>query len=332
MEDPRVLEGQPDAVSTSRRFARAGSVALVALLGSGCGSVGDFACGDTTCESGQSCVDGTCQSGSSSSSGAGGSGGDDWTPGGGNTGTAGSGGGGSGICAEAFFPLTETQESFVVPENALYMHVKAWGAGGNHEVTCNGGMGGYTEAVFEVTPFMQLAIIVGGPGSASHTTEELFRFGFGNHGGGGLSGVFLGPDLITETDDGKALVIAGGGGSAGALAQTCTYGIPGNHPDAGGMPTMKGGPGGDDINGGGGGRRGGLGGGHGENAFGGTGVAQAQPGFVMLDSYEGYAEPGDLNLPPAATDPDWDGTAGTTEANGQVVIRFACDEPVIVPK
>ncbi|MFH2005588.1 MAG: hypothetical protein ABI333_03265 [bacterium] len=233
------------------------------------------------------------------------------------------------ICAEAIFPVSETEESFVVPPNARYMHVKLWGAGGNGEAGCaygnNGGLGGYSEGVFEVTPGDPLIVIVGKRGRAGMTGEERTRFGFGDWGGGGLSGVFHGPDTITEVDWDRALIIAGGGGSAGAVAGAteCIPGGPGNHPSAGGMPTMQGGPGEDDINGGAGGYRGGPGGARGECGMGGTGHVDE---VLAFDWKMEHAEQGNFP-PPNITDEDYDGVAGYTEQSGLVVIRFVCTLP-----
>ena len=114
------------------------------------------------------------------------------------------------LCAEIDFTMTETQELFEVPANVRYMHVKAWGAGGNGELGCsygNGGRGGYSEAVFEVVPGTSLIVIVGKRGRAGMTGEEIVRFGFGNWGGGGLSGIFLGPVLAGKGPDAFRLAL-----------------------------------------------------------------------------------------------------------------------------
>lgn len=235
------------------------------------------------------------------------------------------------VCAEAHFPLSETEEAFVVPANARYMHVKLWGAGGNAELGCayynNGGIGGYSEAVFNVTPGDELIVIVGRRGQTWNPTEEPMRFGFGHWGGGGLSGVFHGPGPITEDDAEEALIIAGGGGSAGPPPHSayCAPGGSGNHPDAGGMPTMLGGEGFNDINGGGGGYTGGLGGTDGYEGGGGEGFVDAVLAVDGRTRLE-YSEPGD-NPPPNTDDEDYDGEAGLTEKNGLVVVRFVCTMP-----
>jgi hypothetical protein len=230
------------------------------------------------------------------------------------------------FCEEVVSTVTETQEVFTVPPNVRYMHVKAWGAGGNGEGQCafdDSGLGGFAEAVFEVDPGDPLVIIVGKRGRAGMSGEERVRFGFGDWGGGGLSGVFRGPDLITADDRDRALVIAGGGGSAGAPG--CHPGGTGNHPSAGGMPSMQGGPGGDDINGGGGGYEGGAGGARGEPARGGTGYVSSE----ALDFRLLCSEPGS-GRPPRTDDADYDGVAGSGEASGLVITRFVCEEPPLI--
>jgi hypothetical protein len=229
------------------------------------------------------------------------------------------------VCGTASFDLSETQELLTVPSNVSYMHVKAWGAGGNGEGQCpveDGGIGGYSEAVFQVLPGTNLIVIVGQRGKAGMTGEQLFKFGFGQWGGGGLSGVFSGTDPIDESSNARALVIAGGGG--GASAPGCHPAGTGNHPSAGGQTTMQGSSGTDDVNSGGGGYLGGTGGGHLEGGKGGTGFVAPS----AIDSKMEYVEPESVK-PPNTDDPDYDGIAGGVEKNGRVVIHFSCTGPVI---
>lgn len=229
-------------------------------------------------------------------------------------------------CAKASFVVTETQIKFTVPKDVKYMHVKAWGAGGNGEGQCkpkdDGGLGGYSEAVFLAKAGDQLIIIVGKRGRAGLSGEDRMRFGFGDWGGGGLSGVFRGPQTITAKDRAKALIIAGGGGSAGAPG--CNPGGTGNHGSAGGMSTMQGGAGKDKVNGGAGGYAGGSGGAKGKAARGGTGFVAA----AALKKKLQYAQPAS-GSPPNTGDKDYDGKAGKTETSGRVVIHFTCALPTI---
>jgi hypothetical protein len=250
-------------------------------------------------------------------------------------------------CLEETIPLSNTQVSYLVPDYARYMHVKIWGAGGNGEGGCsdaeypngNGGIGGFSAAVFEVVPDTPLIIIVGGPGHASSSSvppEERMRFGWGMDGGGGLSGIFEGPDQITDTDRAKALIVAGGGGGATTTsANPCTPGKNGNIPlsDDQAMPTMQGGTGSDDgINGGAGGYRGGKGGTHGVSGWGGEGFVSADALLSVTEN----AAPGD-DLPPRADDPDYiealpsyEYPPGSTEAPGLIVIKFVCVIPPVI--
>jgi hypothetical protein len=239
---------------------------------------------------------------------------------------------GSVECAPQDFPLSETQELLLVPADALFMQVKAWGAGGNGEGQCtapqdDAGLGGFSGAVFavglnqEIKPNDPLLVIVGQRGRAGLSNEDVVRFGFGHWGGGGLSGVFRGPDLVSATDQAKALIVAGGGG--GASAPGCMPAGTGNHPNAGGMGnTMAGGPGADDVNGGAGGYEGGLGGAHVQPGKGGTGFIHASAtDAVML-----FSEPGTA-APPKTNDVDYAAGVGGDEQPGRVVIHFTCSEP-----
>jgi len=250
-------------------------------------------------------------------------------------------------CLEETLPWSNTQVSYLVPAYARYMHVKVWGAGGNEEAGCsdaeypygNGGYGGFSAAVFEVEPGTPLIIIVGGAGSASSSgvpPEERMRFGWGMDGGGGLSGVFQGPDTITEADSAKALIIAGGGGGATTTgANPC---IPGKHGNVTltadqAMSTMMGGVGSDEgVNGGGGGHRGGKGGTHGVAGLGGEGFVAADAIRFAIEN----AAPGD-DLPPRSDDVDYMAAheasgnyPGVTETAGLVVISFVCEIPPVI--
>jgi hypothetical protein len=231
------------------------------------------------------------------------------------------------ICATKTFEVKETQEVFAVPSYVSYMHIKAWGAGGNQEAQCPGqedaGMGGYTEGVFKAAKGSQIIIIVGKRGRAGISDPaDRMRFGFGDWGGGGLTGVFRGGVTITENDRDKALLIAGGGGSASGAS--CILGGSGNHPSSGGQPTMQGGKGADGMNGGAGGYEGGTGGVKGGNSKGGKGfVAKEALSVRTLWSVPGSGKA------PKSDDKDYDGVAGTAEASGRIVIHFSCGQPQI---
>ena len=234
-------------------------------------------------------------------------------------------------CGEETFTLTESQESFEVPENVVYMKVKAWGAGANGESNeacancpCNysdGGIGGYSEAIFAVQPGAILSVVVGQRGRSGTSGETPFRYGFGAHGGGGLTGVFTGGEEVGETENDRALIIAGGGGSAGW--SECRPGGTGNHPASGGQADMHGEFGASEgVNGGGGGYLGGNGGASRQAGSGGQGFISDQ----ALEPVMLWSEPGTIN-PPRIDDPDYDGVAGTTEMPGLLRVEFACEYP-----
>jgi hypothetical protein len=306
-----------DHVHVHIRLAAMALPALLGVLATGCPpSLVTLCKSSADCAEGYLCVQGTCRPPGTPVADAWAAAGDPRAP-------------AEGVpCAARSFHMTETQELFEAPAGALFMHIKAWGAGGNGEGCClpdrDGAVGGYTEAVFTAEPGVPLVVIVGKRGRAGWNGEERRRFGFGDLGGGGLSGVFRGPEEITNEDRDRALVIAGGGGSAGAPA--CSPGIPGNHEEAGGQPTMQGGPPGDDQNGGGGGYSGGWGGGKKTNSAGGTGYVAPE----ALEQRIVAAEIGD-QLPPNAEDPDYVDGAGQEEASGHVVISFTCERPQLPP-
>jgi hypothetical protein len=241
-------------------------------------------------------------------------------------------------CETSEHIFTETAETFVVPQDVRYMIIKAWGAGANEEEQCpgytgKGGPGGYTAVVLDVSPGATLvtagatlSVVVGRRVGQNETPDEIARRGFAASGGGGLSGVFTGGFPLSASGYDRAVVIAGGGGSAGSQnPSTCTMGLPGNHPQAGGMNDMQGGAGEhDNLNGGGGGYRGGQGGEWGQPGTGGT---EHVPNHSdLLDSRIAYQNVGQWT-PPMTSDLDYDGTAASSQARGLVVIRFVCDPP-----
>lgn len=258
-----------------------------------------------------------------SSSGTGGAGGDG--------GDGGDGGEGGGSCPEQVIPFPATDLDHLVPAGVSFVHVKAWGGGGNQECDNDsgfGGVGGFTEAIFPVTPGAPLIVIVGRRKmSQPRTPTELVSFGFPGLGAGGLSGVFTGPAPLAANDQGRALIIAGGGGGAGALAENCNHGYPGNHPDfAGGqVGTMLGDNGNININSGGGGFEGGNGGtGDIDAGYGGS----HHVATTALDSNVEYSTTGALS-PPQVLDTDYADDAGKMEEPGRVVLRYSCSEPAL---
>jgi hypothetical protein len=244
-------------------------------------------------------------------------------------------------CGEGDFMPVETQEAYTAPPGARYMYIKAWGGGGNGEemsagcsLADNGGIGGYSEAVYELlTTPPPLVVVVGRKGNANEAGQMFF--GWGQDGGGGLSGVFVGPDTITDTDQAKALVIAGGGGG---VWPGCIAGGTGNNDDAGGQPTMLGGlsTSGDElgVNGGGGGYHGGTGGARDEAGMGGTGyINEAPAGMRYVRGRMEHAVPGSNRAPNDGDvdyTPETDYSPALSENGGRVVIHFTCEEPPLI--
>jgi hypothetical protein len=298
---------------------------MAGLAATACGGKEtDSSCAEVACPGGEYCVDGRCVAGSHADGGKPGSDASNLDVGPFDDATQTE----ASECFAQDFPWSNTQESFVVPAGVTWMHVKAWGGGANQEGTCPGGVGGYAEASFPVSPGTELVFIVGAPGTAGDEVEQ-FRTGFGMTGGSGLTGVFSGPGIVKADEHDRAWIIAGGGGGAGVkTGGPCIPGIPGNHDLAGGMTTMAGGLGLDDnVNGGGGGYLGGKGGAKGERGLGGTGHVDMSR---AADGYTTAAEEGS-EAPPNTGDADYVANAGSYEQPGLLVVKFMCDKPVIEP-
>ena len=164
------------------------------------------------------------------------------------------------------FRYTGSDQNFTVPEGTSEITIKAWGAGGATSGAAGNEAfaGGFTQATISVNSGDVLGIMVGEGGSSENisdlipcsTGNRTTTYGFGgisrhiqrNAGGdtramsaGGLSGAFVGGAPILETDNNRALAIAGGSSTSG----NDPYGnvsfwtdAPGN--DIGGNATMQG--------------------------------------------------------------------------------------------
>jgi hypothetical protein len=172
------------------------------------------------------------------------------------------------------FTYTGADQSFTIPTSAKWLDVYCWGGGGIL-------VGGFSSSHFDltiagpITGGSSLSVMVGDRqhntyyGCGLDTAKCLYGFGgyskkCANEGysGAGLAGVFTGTGTILETDAARALVIAGGSGSANDNDCSCPfgqtiageyYGTSGNEPLGGGMPTFRGTNGTDNGSGGGGG-------------------------------------------------------------------------------
>lgn len=261
------------------------------------------------------------------------------------------------------FEYIGSDQIFTIPAGVTSVKIQAWGAAGaghaiDYRTTTCGGPGGYTEAVFPATgvlaPGAQVVVMVGGSPQLVHfgysalTPHPADPYGFGANGhsinnpdtftagfaGGGLSGVFSTSALMTAGGAARSIVVAGGGGGGSdwGFGDTGNLGGPGNHPLAGGAPTLAGVAGTPAGSGGGGG-----------GYAGGTKKVAGMPdaglswsvggtGFVMPGSTSSqilYSTPGSIN-PPMISSPYYNGHAGSIQQSyydkgdhGLVVISWS---------
>ena len=151
-------------------------------------------------------------------------------------------GGSSGTCTPAnqTFTATGSDQSFIVPSGCGTLVVEAWGAGGGSGYNSrDGGAGGYSKATVLASAGTTYTVVVGQGGirntqSGSGGSQNAYGFAgapYGNAsacavgGGGGLSGLFLGP-----ANQSNAILVAGGGGGSSGY----TYGGSGNDTVNGG--------------------------------------------------------------------------------------------------
>lgn len=111
------------------------------------------------------------------------------------------------------FLYTGDIQSWSVPSDVYYVRVKCWGAGGGCGfVNSRGGVGGYSQAEFSVTPGQNLSIVVGGGGKSGELgSAALYGGGGDGKGGGGGSGGGLCSVVIPSLWG----IYAGGGGGTG---------------------------------------------------------------------------------------------------------------------
>ncbi len=151
------------------------------------------------------------------------------------------------------YDYTGADQSITVPNGAINLGIKLWGGGGGHEFVGNGysGAGGYTEAQFGssvISAGDTLTLVVGAGGNVDGRPTEFVPtsvYGFGSVSGhdqgGGLTGLFSGAGVVSDTDQGRALAIAGGGaGYENSGDSLGVNGGNGNSATSGGQPTMRG--------------------------------------------------------------------------------------------
>jgi hypothetical protein len=115
---------------------------------------------------------------------------------------------------ELTFNFTDGQQSFMVPNGVLSIHIQAWGAQGANELEGLGGLGGFAEGHLAVTPGQTLNIFVGGQGCLASSGIECGGFNGGGDantqgGGGGASDVRVDGTSLND----RVIVAAGGGGA-----------------------------------------------------------------------------------------------------------------------
>ena len=132
-------------------------------------------------------------------------------------------------------------QTMEIPDYATILTLEAWGAQGGYRTSAdNGGKGGYTHAVMDITAgsVPRLYIGVGGhPGHGNYASSGVraggyngggYRYGY--YGGGGATHIALRDGLLQELSSypNSVLVVAGGGGSDGAENQAGADGAGGN--------------------------------------------------------------------------------------------------------
>lgn len=127
------------------------------------------------------------------------------------------------------FNFTGDVQTFIVPDGVIEITVEAFGARGGSTGNAPGGLGGSAYATIPTEPNESLSIYVGGHGLSSSATFATGGFNGGGgiyHSsgnasggtGGGASDVRRGPDLQDR------LIVAGGGGGHGWVAQSLNGG------------------------------------------------------------------------------------------------------------
>lgn len=254
---------------------------------------------------------------------------------------------------QVVFNNTGADQVFPIPATATWVRVQAWGAGGGaaNQPYLQGGVGGYTEAIFMASAIVtgSLTVVVGSPGfdifngtGNLPNSPPVYGGGGGGAGGtlssagstssgGGLSGVFDGAFAQAN-----AVAVAGGGGGHGhgQFTGQGTSGTNGNNPLSGGNGAINGitptAVANQTAGGGGGGYEGG-----GQQTRGTNGVAQGGEGgsgFVFTSAFSSsvqFTADNGGNVVPASGDANYVAGIGsynaalnTVSGAGLVVIEF----------
>lgn len=149
-----------------------------------------------------------------------------------------------GVATGTTFNATGADQSYTVPAGITSIEVKAWGSAGSHDDTTPTTVtlyGGYSKGTVTTTPGTVYRVAAGNNNFYTGSGDDAISYGGGGRQGGsasgyggGLSGIFTGTgtiDFTSTTDQGTAVIIAGGGGSD---THNHTHSSFGNDSDAGG--------------------------------------------------------------------------------------------------
>ena len=131
-----------------------------------------------------------------------------------------------GVAQSTTFSATGADQSYTVPAGIAAIDVIAWGSAGAHDgttPTTTTLLGGYSKGTISTTGGTVYRVVVGNNDYYTGSGDDAMSYGGGGRQGGsapayggGLSGVFTGTgtiDFTSATDQGTAVIIAGGGGS-----------------------------------------------------------------------------------------------------------------------
>ncbi len=149
------------------------------------------------------------------------------------------------------FNYTGGEQEFIVPTGVHVIGVTAFGGGGGASGTKTGGEGAQVTGILTVTPGETLFVEVGGNGKSEGEGGAGGFNGGGNGGGGGggASDLRTAPRSTSLTVEDTRLLVAAGGGGAGATGGE-EGGNGGNAGEQGGASSYEGGHAGTQIEGG----------------------------------------------------------------------------------
>ena len=131
-----------------------------------------------------------------------------------------------GVAQSTTFSATGADQAYTVPSGITSIEIKAWGSAGGHDNSTPTNVtlyGGYSKGTISTTGGTVYRVVVGNNDYYTGSGDDAMSYGGGGRQGGsapayggGLSGVFTGTgtiDFTSATDQGTAVIIAGGGGS-----------------------------------------------------------------------------------------------------------------------